>query len=237
MHKSGTSLVSEVLHHSGIEMVEQGADGDYDSGFHHERQATAAINKDLLGAWGRHSLDVSRFLTLEAADPQTRANARRLVEELTERGIDWGFKDPRTCLTYPVWRQLLPPHKLLCIHRELGAVCRHYARQKGKSAFKVFDAWHQYNSGMLQAYETAAPEHRLMIGYSELMEGNDGLERIGALLGRPLQDRRNGELRRSGERGGRGLLAKAWLYRLRTGRDLLTLQSELQRRSCGHQPA
>jgi hypothetical protein len=49
MHKSGTTLVSEILHHSGIRMVENDSVESYDHGNHFEREDTNQFNKRLLG--------------------------------------------------------------------------------------------------------------------------------------------------------------------------------------------
>ena len=48
MHKSGTTLVSQMLHQSGIAMVSDVDDRSYDQGNHFERLSTNMLNKQLL---------------------------------------------------------------------------------------------------------------------------------------------------------------------------------------------
>src|SRR4030095_10172119 len=109
MHKSGTSLVAELLHRSGIPMGE-GAEvsGSYDAGTFFERSAFRALNQELLGPDDPDELN-PRPLRLQLSARQ-RARMRELVAHGEDGGADWGFKDPRTCLTYEVWRPELPPH-------------------------------------------------------------------------------------------------------------------------------
>ena len=87
MHKSGTSLISEILHYSGIDMIEQDSTLGYDEGFHHERRATSEINKDLLRSRGLHSLETIRKLDARRAGPQLRSAAMSFVEPIGVESI------------------------------------------------------------------------------------------------------------------------------------------------------
>ena len=57
MHKSGTTLVSELLHHAGIDMVDAAdPDTSYDHGNKWERDSTKQVNHAILGSAGTFSL-------------------------------------------------------------------------------------------------------------------------------------------------------------------------------------
>jgi len=58
MHKSGTTLISQILHKSGINMGEFNEDVSYDQGNQHERPAAQKINREILKCGDAHSLDV-----------------------------------------------------------------------------------------------------------------------------------------------------------------------------------
>lgn len=201
MHKSGTTLISECLHHSGIEMVEA-AEGDngYDSGQKWEREATKAINHRLLDSANLHSLDVgSNHLPVVTADVETEM--RRIAADLSAEHAHWGFKDPRSCLTYDVWRRILPVHRIIAIYRDPMAVLAHYRKQAavdGRSCDdqKVLARWHEYN-GAIARYFAEAAQPAIMLSYERFMAGDDELGRLEKFLGMPLCDRRKPELVRN----------------------------------------
>jgi hypothetical protein len=228
MHKSGTSLVSEILHHSGIEMVEHDPALGYEDKFHHERIVTAELNKDLLKAHGEYSLDTIRRIDAGQADPELKRAAARFVSEMSEREVDWGFKDPRTCLTYDLWRCVLPSHKLICIFRDVPEVLQHYARLNLRPATAVLSAWYHYNRAMLDAFERAPGSDRLMLHYRTFMHGDEGLAALSGLLNRPVVDRRTGRLMRSKGGSRPSFRLKAFLHRLRTSQDIVGLNRRLR---------
>ena len=229
MHKSGTSLISEILHRSGIEMVEQDSDLHYDDGFHHERHSTGEINKDLLGARAVHSLDVTQSLRPGGVDPALRKDAKAFIEAMVHRGRDWGFKDPRSCLTYAFWKELLPPHKLVCVFRDAAEVQQHYAKKNFGPPRRVLDAWVSYNRAMVQAYLATSPGDRIMIDYTSFMGNDQGLAELSRFLGRPLADRRQSSLRRNDRRLPASLRLRAALHLLRTARSIVGLNRQLRK--------
>ena len=228
MHKSGTSLVSEILDRSGIEMIEHSSALGYDEGFHHERRATSEINKDLLHARDLHSLETIRKIDPDCADPEPRGAAERFIASMAERRVDWGFKDPRTCLTYDLWRNLLPPHKLICVFRDATEVLQHYTRVRKGSAFRVLRAWYRYNEAMLDAFKRSPEQDRFMIHYRTFMESGEGLAALSRFLDRPLVDRRSDRLMRSRDKARHAAWLKPRLHRLLTSQDVAGLNRRLR---------
>ena len=228
MHKSGTSLISEILHRSGIDMVEQEPNLGYDEGFHFERRVTGEINKDLLGARDKHSLDTTTPVDAASTDPEIRREAAGFIADMSERGTDWGFKDPRTCLTYDFWRSVLPAHKLICIFRDVAEVHRHYARVKKGSASRVLNAWFRYNEGMLKAFEGTPESDRLALHYGSFMENDEGLTALSRFLGRPLADCRSDRLMRSKGAPQPTFRMKSAFHRLATAQDVNALNFRLR---------
>lgn len=228
MHKSGTSLISEILHRSGIEMIEQDSSLGYDEGFHHERRATSEINKDLLRCRDLHSLETIRKIDASLAPYDLRRTASQFVQTMTARQVDWGFKDPRTCLTYDLWREVLPPHKLICVFRDANEVLKHYTRVKKGSPFRVLRAWFRYNTAMLDAFQKTAASDRVMIHYRSFMERDDGLAKLSAFLGRPLSDQRSDRLMRSKDRPSQSAWMRAKLHKFLSSQDVLGLNRRLR---------
>ena len=129
MHKSGTTLVSQTLHLSGIDMGD-GFDANvyYDLGHKYEREETWRLNENILAARDVHSTMIRRPPALKLSVTQQQA-MKQIIEDNCDRHSDWGFKDPRTCLIYPEWEAALPPHKLIVVYRRPAASCHHDDRR------------------------------------------------------------------------------------------------------------
>ena len=208
MHKSGTTLVSQTLHRSGISM---GPEFDerisYDAGNQWERRESWLINLEMLGAKeaGYYSLDFWR----PPAGPLSESNSqkiRQLCQSATLEAEDWGFKDPLNCLTYSHWSNLLPPHRIIAIYRDPGEVMQHY-RGRGwdfRRAWRVVRAWSAYNQGILDAIDRSKSP-TLCLRYDAMMNGEAELDRLRDFVNRDLVDVR-----------------KASSYRARAGHPLST---------------
>jgi hypothetical protein len=218
MHKSGTTLVAEILHHSGINMVE-GTDTclSYDQGNKYERKTTAALNRAILDTKpfidGFSSLDLPAPKTLRDTD-ELRARIRLLVEDLDRTYGYWGFKDPRTCWTYPVWASELPEHRIIVIYRTPDEIWPRYRqlRRPYKNpylAWKFMIRWCEYNSAILACFHKTEADY-LVLNYRELMETQTEFDRLQQFIGFDLEDRRVASLRRN--RPGKYLLLRLSTY-------------------------
>ena len=70
MHKSGTTLLSQILHHSGISMGENFNESvSYSQGNKYERETTQQINKEILGDPTAYSIDIPLPKTLKLTSP------------------------------------------------------------------------------------------------------------------------------------------------------------------------
>jgi hypothetical protein len=214
MHKSGTTLVSELLHHAGIDMVEAGdTAAGYDDGNKWERDSTKQLNHAILGSAGAFSLETSgRVRRFGEAE---RARMRDLIAACSARHPDWGFKDPRTCLTYDLWAGELPPHRIVAVFRRPEEAWAHYrAAGAGRRRLTVFrhclQRWCESNAAVLAALDRTTQPF-IVIDYAKLMSDPAELARLERFVDRPLVDRRDPRMRRS--RTARSLgyrLARAW---------------------------
>ncbi len=201
MHKSGTTLIADTLHRSGIAMVGNEATGGYDDGNKMERAETRALNMDLLGDDGIQSFRVLRPLAAGAATAGHRAQTQALIEGLAPG--PWGFKDPRTLLTYGFWQEVLNAPLLIGVFRDPVEVFGHYLRRAGRRWISrdptflpdALRAWCVYNKHLLEL-KRRYPE-MLLLDYAEFMSTNAGIERLSAHLGRALVDCRKPTMRRA----------------------------------------
>ena len=107
MHRSGTSTVAGVLHMNKIVM------GTYENfwprplrqnpkGFY-ENYDFRKINDQILKNSGYDTKSYN--INLPKIRPTTKLNdrTRKILETYSEKYFDWGWKDPRTCLTIDHW--------------------------------------------------------------------------------------------------------------------------------------
>lgn len=217
MHKSGTTLLANILHNSDVSMIDTEAEGvDYDNGGQFERAATNSINKELLRCGDHHSLEVIRPAPPHEWTDAMRARADEVVSGYNRTYSDWGFKDPRTCLSYDFWQESLGTHKVLCIYRDPEEVVSHYLAQSGgfrakfglPLATRALRAWCIYNRRIL-AHAGAGGRPWLTLSYADLMRGGASFAALETFVGRRLEDRRfNNQYRSRGAAGRLYRLAK-----------------------------
>lgn len=233
MHKSGTTLVSEILHKSGISMGEFDDSLTYDQGNQYERWDAFKINLDMFGVPFEDYFSTRIHAPpREPRPPESiRRRMRTLVASCEAGGGDWGFKDPLTALTYPAWSEVLPPHRVLGIYRDPDEVLGHYRTRfyDLPRAWKVLRAWCGYNLGLLRALDGhTAPS--MLLRYDDLMRNDGELERLQAFVGRELVDARKPDHYRRRASGTRRFPAVERALARRHGLDTRIILSELDAR-------
>ncbi len=203
MHKSGTTLVSETLHKSGINMGIFNEDQNYDGGNQYERLESQNINKLILNCGDDFSLDISE--SKRHADRVVTERISKLIFNLNTTFTSWGFKDPRTCLTYDIWKQQLPEHKLIFVYRSPFEVWLHYQRsvksfnwiRRVRHGWKAISRWYMYNLQVLRHLDESSSF--IIINYKDLMNNNGELKRLAHFTDMQLLDCRKSRLYRSKE--------------------------------------
>jgi hypothetical protein len=192
MHKSGTSLIAELLHKAGISMVDEAQQGSYEDGAYYERQSSYHLNMALLG-WTDEKL-LYRKGEAKATAKQI-AQMQAIITENQNRHANWGFKDPRTCLTYPLWAKVLPPHRLIVVFRPVEDSWHRY-QYKGlrfwkhfQRAFQLVEAWLAYNQAILKIIEQTSAE-TLVLSYNKLISEESEFQRLSTFIGSSLIDLR-----------------------------------------------
>ncbi|MEM9945614.1 MAG: sulfotransferase [Cyanobacteria bacterium P01_D01_bin.36] len=226
MHKSGTTLISEILHSSGINMVEESiSDYSYDTGVKYERESSRNINHSILQSRGVPSIEIETLKAYDASHEVIR-NMRDIISACSKHHENWGFKDPRTCLTYPLWASQLPKHKIIIIYRSIEEVWQRYLIQKSKKSEdsvldttkKVFSTWTDYNTRILNIIRTSHSPY-LVLDYAQFLKENRGFLQLEDFVGKTLKDKRKIELYRSKPQFSTALsLYKNLLYRKKISR-------------------
>lgn len=177
MHRSYTSLTARWLSASGLDIgaaLLAGSQGNPDG--HFEDLEFLALHERILVANGLPSDGISRRYdrAFDFAGFEALAIDAELVEQaaklIRSRPAQFGWKDPRTCLFLPMYRELLPSAQSLIVVRHFDQVVRSLlardkalVRQTGyinvaleqiSGRFKSFDtflgAWVHYNRALLE---------------------------------------------------------------------------------------
>jgi hypothetical protein len=226
MHKSGTTLISQILHRSGINMGESiDPKVSYDRGNKYERLSTRALNLEILGLKDiytpSYDLDVSPDAFQLTEDQRRRM--REIIQRCNQAYPNWGFKDPRTCLVYPLWASELPEHKIIAVYRSPGEIWPRYRKKRLRHcyknpsrAWKFMKGWCRYNSNVLSYLQNANLDF-LVLSYGELMASDAEFNRLQEFVGIELNDQRKKSLYRNRTEEYPLIEIATWLVHKQTG--------------------
>lgn len=116
-HRSGTSLVTEILSRAGLFVGEDliGANPSNPYG-HFEDREVVRLHDRLLADVGL-TWHVERPFT-PAVRPERWRQMAQIVDARRARHRRWGFKDPRNCFFLGPWKYLVPEMKVLAVYRD-----------------------------------------------------------------------------------------------------------------------
>jgi hypothetical protein len=125
MHRTGTSMTTRALNILGVELGSherlRGATVENPDGYW-EHRGLMEVNIELLrrlGGDGRRVPELPERWWADAAYDDLRERARSTFREIGA-GKPWGWKDPRTTLTFPFWRELIPNLRVVeCVRHPL----------------------------------------------------------------------------------------------------------------------
>lgn len=171
MHRSGTSALTGLLRLLGLWAGEEGdfppADEHNEAGYWEHRgvwSVDEAILQTLGASWSEIAdLDLSRLG--EGFRARFRERARETVRDLDRHG-SWVVKDPRLCLLFPFWREILERPFCVLIHRDPLPVARSLAARDGFPIPCGIALWEKYT---LEALASTRGLPRVLISHRELM--------------------------------------------------------------------
>ena len=150
MHRSGTSAITRLLNLLGVYLGEEASllppRADNLAGFWEHREFVAindAILERLGGSWAAPPhFEPDWWRSPVLADLHDRARA--LVEQDFAGRPLWGWKDPRTCLTVPFWREVIGPLRFVVCLRNPAEVAASLRARDGFSEELSLDLWSAY---------------------------------------------------------------------------------------------
>jgi len=169
MHRSGTSLIAQLLKQSGLYLGSEdsllgGNVGNQDGHFENLGfiELHDAILKHFGGSWEFPPDLPYGWQNAASLDP-LRSRARDLVRSLAAKP-PWGWKDPRTSLMVPIWRSLIPNLRfVICLRSPLAVATSLQVRNKMPLTRGVY-LWHRYLRASLADTEGCK---RLLVFYDD----------------------------------------------------------------------
>ncbi len=168
MHRSGTSAITSLLEPIGVHLgtlADLRDDAAGDAHGYWEHRGLKAVSEDLLhrlGAdWHRPPLLTDGWQNAATFD-DLRAHARRVVAAHASGHPLWGWKDPRTSLTLPFWKPLLPDVRYVVCLRHPTEAARSLEVRDGLPLVQGLRLWLAY-TGAAIIHTAGAP--RLLLFY------------------------------------------------------------------------
>lgn len=201
MHRSGTSALAGMLHDNGIVM---GRHGEFHpppmkenpKGFFENRRFRT-INDMILRKYSYNVKSFSPYIpNVHAVQGNGRYEMKELILGYNDEFENWGWKDPRTCLTLYAWLDILgeldliKSLKVLHIFRSYEEVSLSMRTRGNKEGFP-----HQF-SQLAEKYHSTAMRHMaafnnkvqaLTIHFRDLItDPDEAAGHINGFLGKPL---------------------------------------------------
>ena len=185
MHRSGTSMVAQLLQRAGLFLgdpadlmppAEENPEGFF------EHLGFVRLNDEILNAAGAgwDCPPPTGFAWDDPALDPLRERARQLAAPLSASPA-WGWKDPRNSLTVPFWRSALGPLRTVVVVRNPLEVVTSLHRRNGFSTALGLTLWQLYGERVL---EDTTPEERLVTHFdSFFLRPQEELARLASWLG------------------------------------------------------
>lgn len=171
MHRSGTSLVSRLLERGGMYVGGSWVDEHHES--IHFTRANRAMNGEglyMLHDYGWTAPKTDGFIQARRGYAERAAATASIFFAERRDEIAWGWKDPRNCLTLPVWLSIYPGARVLHVVRDGRAVALSLAdRDELDPAFGL-DLWAHHVTRTEGALEGVLESQKLTVRYEDLME-------------------------------------------------------------------
>lgn len=151
MHRSGTSCLAGALQQAGLFLGEVSEHNKFNLKGNRENNSIMSLNEKILqysgGSWNHIP---KKIKWLKSHEEQ----AFKIIDDYTSLCESfWGFKDPRTVLTYPFWKRILPNAQIIGTFRHpLKVVESLKNRSSNFSESHALDLWSAYNRRILHIY-------------------------------------------------------------------------------------
>ena len=180
MHRSGTSALAGMLHSAGIALGEVFMPPlpENPKGFFEDLRIQG-VNKKIIRSIGKDWDDVPTIKELQQVPKQVLQLIPQVYDYFRSQFKNWAWKDPRLCLTFPLWANILPLEQIhvLFIVRHPISVAISLQTRNQMPIEKGLELWRTYNiriTELLQHYQLPYT----FIRYERLLENPKEVQRI-----------------------------------------------------------
>ena len=187
MHRSGTSLLGNLLHAAGVALPGPLIAGDqHNPEGYFERADITDLQEQLLidlERWWPSAMGTQPLPVDWLCRPATHATLNQLLTVLQQEAArqegPWAIKDPRSSLLLPLWRRLagelqIPLRLILAVRHPAEVVqslCQRDVRATGMDAHRGERLWWHHNQTVLRH---AAGLPLMVVDYSQWFSPGDG---------------------------------------------------------------
>lgn len=172
MHRCGTSMVAGVCSRLGVDMGEKPlAKSDFNPKGYYEDRDFQNLNRNILkksgGSWHNYPPRENILKT----ENYFKKDLESLITKKSN-SLMWGWKDPRTCLTLPLYKPYLSSPKYIICKRDVGKVIDSLKRRNDFDPNKTESIYNHYNSEV--EYFTKN-ENKIYINYEHSLKNKSEL--------------------------------------------------------------
>lgn len=177
MHKCGTTLTSQLLHVNGVKMIDYTplpGELEYKHGGQYEAFSARMINEVLLNVRNVPSSKIRKRPLLEADRMKTCAQAYIDANKSYEY---WGFKDPRTTLTYSeFWLDCLReiPHTVIVTYRAFEPFISRVAWYNLPQKVRMTKRYIEHYEECIEILKKDLPCQRLLFDFEDIKSNTSG---------------------------------------------------------------
>lgn len=148
MHRSGTSCLAGSLEQQGLFLGEVNTSAPFNRRGNRERFDVMDLQGDILEASGGSWSSPPAVVQWQ---PEHVERAQRILAEHAGEPV-WGFKDPRTLLTFDGWRQLVPALEAVGIFRHPLRVAQSLQSRNDLALEAGLALWSAYNERLVEIH-------------------------------------------------------------------------------------
>ena len=176
MHRSGTSMVTQLLHQAGLflgsaDQLLGANSGNQDGHFEHLGffKVNKALSRQLGGSW-EFRPELEPGWETQASLAELRSSARSVLETFSGRS-PWGWKELRTTILLPFRRSMIPNLRFVICVRSPLEVARSLVKRDKIPVERGVILWHRY---MHSAIEDTEGCPRLLTFYDVFLRSRPG---------------------------------------------------------------
>jgi hypothetical protein len=171
MHRSGTSIITQLLERGGLYVGGSWIDKNHESiYFSRANRAMVGEGPYMLHDYGWTSPKTDEFIQARRGYAERAAATASVFFDDRNGEPAWGWKDPRNCLTLPVWLSIYPTARVLHIVRDGRSVALSLTDRDGLHPAFGLALWAHYVSRSEQSLEAMPGDRKLTVRFEDFAQ-------------------------------------------------------------------